>query len=146
MTILKVGLAGFGTVGGGTWKVCKENTSEIKDKNLNCIPIIQNLFKEDVGFSGHGTGATGTLGAVALGSDVIEKHVTLSRSRSGPDQAASFEFDEVVSLINEVQETGRRFALWDATNNLGQSVSAGMYIYAIKAGEFIKTKKMVLLK
>ena len=53
---------------------------------------------------------------------------------------------EVVSLINEVQETGRRFVLWDATNNLGQSVSAGMYIYTIKAGEFIKTKKMVLLK
>jgi hypothetical protein len=29
---------------------------------------------------------------------------------------------------------------------LGQSVSAGMYIYTIQAGEFRKTKKMVLLK
>ena len=53
---------------------------------------------------------------------------------------------EVVSLINEVQKPGRRFVLWDATNNLGQSVSAGMYIYTIQAGEFRKTKKMVLLK
>ena len=48
---------------------------------------------------------------------------------------------EVVSLINEVQETGQRFALWDATNNKEQSVSAEMYIYTIQAGEFIKTKK-----
>ena len=53
---------------------------------------------------------------------------------------------EVVSLINKVQKKGRKFALWDATNNLGQSVSAGMYIYTIQAGEFIKTKKMILLK
>ena len=53
---------------------------------------------------------------------------------------------EVVSLINEVQNSGRKFALWDATNNLGKSVSAGMYIYTIQAGDFNKTKKMVLLK
>ena len=75
--------------------------SELKDKNLNCIPIIQNLFNEDVGFSGHGTGATGTVGAVALGADVIEKHVTLNREMSGPDQDASLEFNEVESLISE---------------------------------------------
>lgn len=78
--------------------------SEIKDKNLKCIPIIQNLFKQDVGFSGHGTGATGTLGAVALGSEVIEKHVTLSRAMSGPDQNASLEFHEVSSLIDEANK------------------------------------------
>ena len=78
--------------------------SEIKDKNLRCIPVIQKLFGEDVGFSGHGTGATGTLGAVALGADVIEKHVTLSREMSGPDQDASLEFDEVTSLIEEADK------------------------------------------
>ena len=53
---------------------------------------------------------------------------------------------EVVSLVNEIQKLGQRFALWDATNNLGQSVSAGMYIYTIQAGEFRKAKKMILLK
>lgn len=78
--------------------------SEIKDKNLKCIPVIQKLFNQDVGFSGHGTGATGTLGAVALGADVIEKHVTLSRAMSGPDQNASLEFNEVTSLIEEANK------------------------------------------
>ena len=51
---------------------------------------------------------------------------------------------EVVSLIKYKKR--RNFALWDATNNLEQSLSAGMSIYAIQAGEFIKTKKMILLK
>ncbi len=33
-----------------------------------------------------------------------------------------------------------------ATNHLGQAVSAGLYMYVIQAGEFMETRKMVLLK
>ena len=53
---------------------------------------------------------------------------------------------EIKSLVNTNQEAGFKSVQWDATNNLGQSVSAGMYIYTIQAGEFRQTKKMVLLK
>jgi len=34
----------------------------------------------------------------------------------------------------------------DATNDYGKPVSAGIYLYQIQAGEYISTKKMVLLK
>jgi hypothetical protein len=50
------------------------------------------------------------------------------------------------SLVNTTQSAGYRSIQWDATNNLGEPVSAGMYIYMIQAGEFKQTKKMVLLK
>ena len=50
------------------------------------------------------------------------------------------------SLVNSNQSAGYRSIQWNATNNLGESVSAGMYIYTIQAGEFRQTKKMVLLK
>ena len=53
---------------------------------------------------------------------------------------------KIKSLINIYQEAGYRSITWDATNDLGQTVSAGMYIYTILAGEFRQTKKMVLLK
>jgi len=53
---------------------------------------------------------------------------------------------KIKSLINSNQEAGYRSITWDATNDLGQPVSAGMYIYTIQAGEFRQTKKMVLLK
>ena len=52
----------------------------------------------------------------------------------------------VKSLINMNQSTGDHSFRWDATNNIGEAVSAGMYIYTIQAGEYKDTKKMVLLK
>tara|TARA_B100000674_G_C37805350_1_gene898498 strand:- start:87 stop:1106 length:1020 start_codon:yes stop_codon:yes gene_type:complete len=49
-------------------------------------------------------------------------------------------------LYNDIQSPGQHSVYWDATNNLGDPVSAGMYIYSIVTEEFIHTKKMVLLK
>ena len=53
---------------------------------------------------------------------------------------------EVKTLINQTQDAGYRSIIWDATNDYGKPVSAGMYLYQIQAGEYISTKKMVLLK
>jgi predicted outer membrane repeat protein len=52
----------------------------------------------------------------------------------------------IKSLVNSRQTAGYRSIQWNATNNLGEPVSAGMYIYMIQAGKFRQTKKMVLLK
>jgi flagellar hook assembly protein FlgD len=53
---------------------------------------------------------------------------------------------QVKTLINGLQTSGYKSIQWDATNNLGDPVAAGLYIYTIQAGEFRQTKKMVLLK
>jgi hypothetical protein len=53
---------------------------------------------------------------------------------------------EVKTLINHTQDAGYRSVIWDATNDYGKPVSAGIYLYQIQAGEFVQTKKMVLLK
>ena len=52
----------------------------------------------------------------------------------------------VKTLINALQTAGYKSVQWNATNNQGQQVSAGLYLYTIEAGEFRQTKKMVLLK
>ena len=36
--------------------------------------------------------------------------------------------------------------LWNGTNKAGISVSTGVYIYRLTAGDFVRTKKMILLK
>ena len=53
---------------------------------------------------------------------------------------------EVTQLINTTQESGYRSVQWEATDMHGRPVSAGVYLYQIRAGEFVQTKKMVLLK
>ena len=53
---------------------------------------------------------------------------------------------EITQLVNNIQEPGFRSIKWDETNDLGQPVSSEMYLYQIKAGYFIETKKMILIK
>ena len=52
----------------------------------------------------------------------------------------------VNTLINDQQTAGYKSIQWNATNNTGQSVSTGLYLYTIEAGKFRQTKKMVLMK
>jgi len=53
---------------------------------------------------------------------------------------------KVKTLVNTTQNAGFKSVIWNATNNQGNPVSAGVYLYKIQAGEFVQTKKMVLLK
>ena len=53
---------------------------------------------------------------------------------------------QVKTLVNQTQDAGYKSVIWDATNDYGKPVSAGIYLYQIQAGEYISTKKMVLLK
>ena len=52
----------------------------------------------------------------------------------------------VSNLVSSQQNAGYKSIQWNATNNAGQPVSAGLYLYTIEAGKFRQTKKMVLLK
>jgi hypothetical protein len=53
---------------------------------------------------------------------------------------------EVVKLISEEIPAGYQSVIWNTRNNFGQPVSAGVYFYQIQTKDFVKTKKMVLLK
>jgi len=52
----------------------------------------------------------------------------------------------VRNLINSHETAGHKSIQWDAANDAGVSVSAGLYLYRIQAGDFVQTRKMVLLK
>ena len=53
---------------------------------------------------------------------------------------------EINRLVNTNQSAGHKSIQWNATDTHGKPVSAGVYIYQIRAGTFMQTKKMVLLK
>ena len=53
---------------------------------------------------------------------------------------------EVKTLVNQIQDAGYKSVIWDATNDYSKPVSAGIYLYQIQVGNYMETKKMVLLK
>ena len=53
---------------------------------------------------------------------------------------------KVRTLVQDTQSAGYHTALWNATNDRGLPVSAGMYIYTLQAGDHHHMKKMILLK
>ncbi len=52
----------------------------------------------------------------------------------------------VRTLVDGEQAPGYYSVRWDGRDNLGKDVSSGIYFYRLKAGEFVKTRKMVVLR
>lgn len=88
-----------------------------------------------VGYSGHERGIAITLGAVALGAKLVERHITLDRNMEGPDHLASLEPTEFRQLVEGIRQLelalpwqgpGRHASQGELLNreNLGKSVIA----------------------
>jgi hypothetical protein len=52
----------------------------------------------------------------------------------------------VKSLVQNVQSSGTYAVRWDGTNDHGTGVSSGVYIYRLKAGNFVQSRKMMMLR
>lgn len=81
-----------------------EYPTPFKDVNLNALKTLKEAFKLEVGYSDHTEGIVASLGAVALGAVVIEKHFTLDKTMEGPDHRASLEFEELRALCKGIRE------------------------------------------
>jgi len=76
---------------------------KISDVNLSVIPKIFSFFKCKVGFSDHTTNLEIGSAAAALGASVIEKHMTLNNSLSGPDHKASLNPKNFKTFVHNVR-------------------------------------------
>lgn len=75
----------------------------IDQLNLAAIETLREHFRLPVGWSDHSIGLSSAQIAVALGATVVEKHVTLDRSRTGPDHAASADADMMSEFVGGVR-------------------------------------------
>lgn len=80
--------------------------AKLNELNLLAIPKLKERYKCVIGYSGHEYGLDSTTVAVALGAQIIERHVTLDHSMWGTDQASSVEtqgMDKLYKQINSVK-------------------------------------------
>ncbi|MFH0990817.1 MAG: T9SS type A sorting domain-containing protein [bacterium] len=52
----------------------------------------------------------------------------------------------VATLVNQEMSAGNHRAMWNGRTDDGKTVSSGVYIYRIEAGDFVAAKKMTLMK
>lgn len=76
----------------------------LESSNLKTIPNMEETFQTVVGISDHTLGSTVSIGAVALGAAIVEKHFTLRRSDGGADAAFSMEPEEFKSMVQGIRD------------------------------------------
>lgn len=106
-----------------------------EDIELNFLKTMQKIWPS-IGYSGHERGIAVSLAAIALGSKVIERHITEDRDLEGPDHSASLlpnEFaklieygDEIKKSLGRVEVKQRKLSQGTLLNreNLGKSIVA----------------------
>lgn len=128
-----------------TYPASPENT------NILTIPDMMSRFGCPVGISDHTMGIGVSVGAVALGACVIEKHFTLRRADGGVDSAFSMEPEEMKMLV---EEAGKVFLAkgkitYEITEKEKKSLMFKRSIYVssdVKAGDVITTENIKVIR
>jgi len=83
-------------------KCCSEYPANWEDMHLGNIPDMIERFGVPVGLSDHSFGSIGAVVAVALGAQVIEKHVKIDGIESA-DSAFSMTIDEFAKMVQDAK-------------------------------------------
>lgn len=120
--------------------------------NLNTIPYLKKHFPQyQIGYSDHTIGIATPVAAVALGAEIIEKHITIDRSLKGTDQAGSLGKDGVRRMVRDIRLLELSFgkeeifiepAVQTAKTKLERSLATKK---ALKKGDLIYEKDLHLL-
>ncbi|NLB83044.1 MAG: N-acetylneuraminate synthase [Synergistaceae bacterium] len=74
-----------------------------EDVNLRAIGTLRSAFGLPIGYSDHTAGTIVAAAAATLGASVVEKHLTLDRTLSGPDHRASLPPDEFGRMVQQIR-------------------------------------------
>lgn len=115
-----------------------------KDVNLRMIDVLKRRYQAPVGWSGHERGIIVSICSIALGANIVERHITLNRGFNGPDHNISLTprgFRFMVDRIRAIELAlghGKKFL--SRGEYLTREVFAKSLIarYPIKIGETIK--------
>lgn len=80
--------------------------TEPDNLNLETITYLKEHYRQyKIGFSDHTIGILAPPIAVAMGAEIIEKHITIDRHMKGTDQASSLGPDGVYRMVRDIRIT-----------------------------------------
>ena len=84
-------------------KCCSQYPAQYEDMNVSVIPDMINRFNKPVGLSDHSFGSLAPVVAVAMGAQVIEKHVCLNKEIESADAGFSMTMEEFAQMVKDVR-------------------------------------------
>lgn len=120
--------------------------------NLRTMDFLKKHYpNHKIGYSDHTIGIATPVAAVAMGAEIIEKHITLDRNMKGTDQAGSLGIDGINRMMRDIRvmemELGREeIFIADGVDaakvKLERSIATKR---AMKAGELIQESDLHML-
>ena len=77
--------------------------AEYTNLNLNSIHWLKGKYENAIGYSDHSIGTHIPVAAVAIGADIIEKHVTLDTSMKGTDHKGSADMNTFHQMMHDIR-------------------------------------------
>ncbi|SFT50455.1 sialic acid synthase [Lishizhenia tianjinensis] len=129
-----------------------EYPTQYQNVNLNTIKFLQKEYSQfKIGYSDHTIGISTPIAAVAMGAEIIEKHITLDRKLKGTDQAGSLAIDGMYRMMRDIRNLEKSFGVEDihiepnveaAKNKLERSIASNK---DLKKGDVITEADIHLL-
>jgi sialic acid synthase len=126
--------------------------AEYSNINLNTIPYLKEHYPDfTIGYSDHSIGIVIPAVAVALGAEIVEKHITLDRNMKGTDHKGSLGVDGIRRMVRDIRNVEMSMgeknifvseAVKETRVKLERSVASKR---TIKAGEVITEKDIHML-
>lgn len=120
--------------------------------NLNTIKWLQKKYPNyAIGYSDHTIGISTPVAAVAMGAQIIEKHITLDRRLKGTDQAGSLGPDGLRRMVRDIrileQSLGKEgIFLEEAVKKAKEKLERSLAVKReMKRGEVIATEDLQML-
>jgi sialic acid synthase SpsE len=115
--ILSTGMSTLGDIEKALNAIAQGGTSEVillhcvsnypakpEHCNLRAIQTLKTTFGCPVGFSDHTPGIEVTKIAIAIGANMVEKHITVDQTLPGPDHYFSLTPDQLIALVQATRE------------------------------------------
>lgn len=122
------------------------------DANIFAMQEMGEIFKVAVGYSDHTIGPYAAYAAVALGAEIIEKHITIDKLDSGPDHKSSMTIEEFKEFIHGIREIEKCLGsrVKQVTNSAMENlaiVRRGIYVAKQKKrGDIIESSDLITLR
>jgi len=81
--------------------------AKLDELNLKMIPFLKERYHCVVGYSGHEFGLDSTTVAVAMGAQVVERHITLDHTLWGTDHSSSVEIQGMDKLYKQIMSVDK---------------------------------------